>query len=156
MRADHTLGLRNGAAAHAELAKTHADQRRNRGAVAAHFAADAERFSSRVKNCADMLDQAEHSGRIHLVVVRNLRISTVHGERILAQIVCADTGKVRLLRNLVSHQCDRRNFNHDAEPDVACAAFVLQTGQSRLQCYLKYDTLRIQNNPPPGRCGVME
>ena len=59
MRADHTLGLRNSAAAHAELAKTHADQRRNRGAVAAHFAADAERFSSGVKNCADMLDQAQ-------------------------------------------------------------------------------------------------
>ena len=50
-----------------------------------------------------------------IVQVRNLRVAAVNCQRVLNQVVRADTEEVDVFGKRGSHDCRRRSFNHDAD-----------------------------------------
>src|SRR5207248_8200508 len=77
--------------------------------------AQANPLSAAMNFVNNMLQESEERGLAHVGKASHFRISAIHGEKVLVQVIGADAEKIQFVAELVKDESHRRNFNHSAQ-----------------------------------------
>ena len=101
--------------AHAQRIHAESQEQRDSPRVAGNAAANPGPFAVGMSAGNAQRDEAQH-GRVQRIDLRGeLRMASIHRERVLGQVVGADREKVRLPGKLLGHERRRRDLHHDAD-----------------------------------------
>ena len=83
---------------HGKIAQTEAQQQPRQPVLARHLAANSDRYAGAVGGGDGKGDQLEDGGMERIVQMRHRFVRSVHGERVLDQIIGADGQEVQSAR----------------------------------------------------------